>query len=66
MFLSKIWFFLIALAAAVGLTVALVMPRPAQRAIIADEHDKLRTACSAPQRPRRCAASAERGSRSGS
>jgi hypothetical protein len=45
-FLSKIWFFLIALAAAVGLTVALVMPRPAQRAIIADEHDKLRTACS--------------------
>jgi hypothetical protein len=45
-FLSKIWFFLVALAAAVGLTVAMVMPRPAQRAIIADEHDKLRTACS--------------------
>ena len=45
MFLSKIWFFLLALAAAVGLTLALVMPRPAQRAIVADEHDKLRSAC---------------------
>ncbi|MGE5184824.1 MAG: MXAN_5187 family protein [Acidobacteriota bacterium] len=46
MFLSKIWIFLLALAASVALTVALVMPRPAQRAIVADEHDKLRTACS--------------------
>ena len=46
MFLSKIWIFLLAFAAAVALTVALVMPRPAQRAIVADEHDKLRTACS--------------------
>jgi len=30
-FLSKIWFFLVALVAAVALTIALVMPRPAQR-----------------------------------
>src|SRR5439155_23087823 len=44
--LSKIWFFLLALAAAVAMTVALLMPRPAQRALVADEHDRLRKACS--------------------
>ena len=37
MFLSKIWFFLVALAAAAALTVALVMPRPAQRQIDGEE-----------------------------
>ncbi len=31
MFLSKIWFFLIGVAAAIALSVALTMPRPAQR-----------------------------------
>jgi hypothetical protein len=45
MFLSKIWFFLIALLAAVALTVALVMPRPAQRRYIKEEQDRLAIAC---------------------
>ena len=31
MFLSKIWFFVIAVVAAVALSFALIMPRPAQR-----------------------------------
>ncbi len=46
MFLSKIWFFVIALAAAIALTIALVMPRPAQRVAVAQEHDRLAVACS--------------------
>ena len=46
MFLSKIWFFLIGLAAAIALTIALVMPRPAQRVAVAQEHDRLAVACS--------------------
>ncbi len=45
MFLSKIWFFLIALAAAIALTIALVMPRPAQRQLVNEEHDRLAVAC---------------------
>jgi hypothetical protein len=45
-FLSKIWFFLVALAAAVALTIALVMPRPAQRQLAEEEHARLTTACS--------------------
>lgn len=45
MFLSKIWFFLIALAAAIAITVALVMPRPAQRAAVVEQHDRLAVAC---------------------
>ncbi|HEY5951240.1 MAG TPA: MXAN_5187 family protein [Kofleriaceae bacterium] len=45
MFLSKIWFFLIALAAAIAITVALVMPRPAQRAAVEDQHNRLAVAC---------------------
>jgi hypothetical protein len=44
-FLSKIWFFLIALAAAIALTIALVMPRPAQRQAAADEQNRLAVAC---------------------
>ena len=46
MFWSKIWFFLIALAAAVALTVALVLPRPAQRTLVRGEATRLATACS--------------------
>lgn len=45
MFWSKIWFFLIAVAAAVALTIALVMPRPAQRALATEEHRRLTVAC---------------------
>ncbi|NVB77590.1 MAG: hypothetical protein HOV81_04265, partial [Kofleriaceae bacterium] len=45
MFLSKIWFFLIALAAAIALTIALVMPRPAQRQLVNEEHNRLAVAC---------------------
>jgi hypothetical protein len=45
-FWSKIWLFLITLVAAVGLTVALVLPRPAQRALIQAETNRLQTACS--------------------
>jgi len=44
-FLSKIFFFLVAFAAAVALTVALVMPRPAQRALVTEEHRRLKVAC---------------------
>jgi hypothetical protein len=44
-FLSKIWFFLIALAAAIALTIALVMPRPANRQHLEDEHNRLALAC---------------------
>jgi hypothetical protein len=44
-FLSKIWFFLVAFAAAVALTVALVMPRPAQRALFDEETRRLKVAC---------------------
>jgi hypothetical protein len=44
-FLSKIWFFLVALAATIALTIALVMPRPAQRQHIEDEHNRLALAC---------------------
>jgi len=44
-FLSKIWFFLIALAGAIALTIALVMPRPAQRTLVAEEQQRLVVAC---------------------
>jgi hypothetical protein len=44
-FLSKIWFFLIALAAAIALTIALVMPRPAQRQLVNEERNRLAVAC---------------------
>jgi hypothetical protein len=45
-FLSKIWFFLVTLVAAVAFTIALVLPRPAQRALVRGELDRLQTACS--------------------
>jgi hypothetical protein len=44
-FWSKIWLFVIGLAAAVALTVALVLPRPAQRALSRGEASRLQTAC---------------------
>ena len=46
MFWSKIWLFVIALVAAAALTVALVLPRPAQRAQLRGEANRLQTACS--------------------
>ncbi len=45
MYLSKIWFFLVAALAAVALTLALVMPRPAERVAINDEGRRLSGAC---------------------
>ena len=45
MFWSKIWFFLIALAAGIALTVALVLPRPAGRAHQLEEHQRLVVGC---------------------
>jgi hypothetical protein len=45
-FWSKIWLFLLALVAAAGITVALVLPRPAQRALARAEANRLQTACS--------------------
>ena len=45
MFLSKIWFFLITIVAALAVTVALIMPRPAERASLVQEDDSVRTAC---------------------
>jgi hypothetical protein len=44
-FWSKLWFFVIALAGAVALTIALVLPRPAQRSLIRGEANRLQTAC---------------------
>ncbi|HWU89260.1 MAG TPA: cache domain-containing protein, partial [Kofleriaceae bacterium] len=45
MFWSKIWFFLLAVAAAIALTFALVLPRPAARAMVTEEHRRLTVAC---------------------
>ena len=45
MFLSKIWFFLVTVIAAVAITIALVMPRPAERAAAIQESKSVRTAC---------------------
>src|SRR5690606_6800133 len=41
MFWSKIWFFLVAVVAAVALTLALLMPRPAERATLKAEQHRL-------------------------
>jgi hypothetical protein len=46
MFWSKIWFFLVAVVAGVTLTLALVMPRPAERATVVAETKRLAHACS--------------------
>ncbi|MBA3462280.1 MAG: hypothetical protein H0T46_20125 [Deltaproteobacteria bacterium] len=45
MFLAKIWFFLVALVAAVAITIALVLPRPAQRVLVQEETQRLVVAC---------------------
>src|SRR5687767_13625412 len=45
MFLSKIWIFLLAVVAAVALTLALLMPRPAERAALASDQKRLTRAC---------------------
>jgi hypothetical protein len=44
-FLSKIWFFIVTLGAAIALTIALVMPRPAQRQARIEETNRLAVAC---------------------
>ena len=45
MFWSKIWLFVIAAVAAVAITVALLLPRPAQRARLSEERQRLVVAC---------------------
>ncbi|RMH42539.1 MAG: hypothetical protein D6689_07865 [Deltaproteobacteria bacterium] len=45
MFWSKIWFFLVAVAAAVALTIALSLPRPAERETRRAETIRLKRAC---------------------
>ncbi len=45
MFWSKIWFFFVAVVGAVALTIALVLPRPAERAMVTEEHRRLAVAC---------------------
>lgn len=45
MFFSKIWFFLVAIAAAAALTIALVMPRPAERAALKEEKRRIKDSC---------------------
>ncbi|ACY14451.1 MXAN_5187 family protein [Haliangium ochraceum] len=45
MFWSKIWFFLTALVAGAAITVALILPRPAERQRLADERERVVTAC---------------------
>lgn len=45
MFWSKIWFFLVAIAGAVALTIALVLPQPAARAMVTEEQRRLTVAC---------------------
>lgn len=45
MFWSKIWFFLIAVAGALALTIALVLPRPAARKLVTEERNRLTVAC---------------------
>ena len=45
MFWSKLWFFLVAAAAAVLLTIALVLPRPAQRQQTKTESRRIKNAC---------------------
>jgi len=45
-FWSKIWFFLVAVAGAIAVTLALVMPKPAERVAAADEKRRLTDSCS--------------------
>lgn len=45
MYLSKFWFFLVTVLAVLAITIALVMPRPAERAAIQQEEKTVRKAC---------------------
>lgn len=45
MFLSKIWLFVVAAFATVAITIALLLPRPAQRARVDEERQRLVVAC---------------------
>ncbi len=45
MFWSKIWLFIVAAVAAIAVTVALLMPRPAERSRALEERDRLVVAC---------------------
>ncbi|WP_428267949.1 MXAN_5187 family protein [Haliangium sp.] len=45
MFWSKIWYFLITVAGAAALTVALMLPRPPERQRLAEERQRVVTAC---------------------
>jgi hypothetical protein len=45
MFFSKIWLFLLTLIAAVAVTVALLLPRPAERAHVLGEQQRLAVGC---------------------
>ena len=47
MFWSKLWFFVVSVIAALAITIALVMPRPAERVSREEEGKRLRRACSA-------------------
>ena len=46
MFWSKIWFFIVALAGAVALTIALTIPKPAERTVAPAEQTRIGVACS--------------------
>ncbi|MBK7534422.1 MAG: methyl-accepting chemotaxis protein [Myxococcales bacterium] len=45
MFFSKIWLFLLTLVAAIAVTVALLLPRPAERAHVMEEQQRLAVGC---------------------
>jgi len=46
MFWSKIWFFLVALGGAIALTIALTIPKPAERQLMPAEQTRIGVACS--------------------
>ncbi len=46
MFWSKIWYFLITVAAAIAVVVALAVPKPAERRSVADQNRRIKDACS--------------------
>ncbi len=45
MYISKFWVFLLTVAATVAITIALIMPRPAERAALKQEDKTVRKAC---------------------
>jgi len=44
-FFSKIWFFFVAVAGAIAVTIALLLPHPPARAVVTEEHRRLNVAC---------------------